>query len=52
MHLATFSASVHSQPHQVTPQIIHEILKSYDVDLEQFECYKHLKAQDQTTKVQ
>ena len=35
----TFLASVHSQLDQVTPQIIQEILKSYDVVLEKIECY-------------
>ena len=51
LNLTTFLASVHNQPHQVTPQIMWEILKYFDFDLEKIECYKHHKPQDQTTYV-
>ena len=34
INLATFLATVHSQPQQVMPQVIQEILKSFGMDLE------------------
>ena len=49
--LATFPVTVHSQSHQVMPQVIQEILKSCDMDVEKFEGYKSCKANHQTTKV-
>ena len=51
INLSTISALVHGQPHQVTPQVIQEILRSCDVDLAKFECYKCCKSNHQPTKV-
>ena len=51
INLATFQVTVHSPPQQIMPQVIQEILKSFDMDLENFECYKHHKANHQATKV-
>ena len=51
INLATISAMVNSQPHQVAPQVIQVILKSCNVDLAKFECYKQSKANHQTTKI-
>ena len=43
-NLTTILETIHSQPHQVTPQVIQEILKFCDVDLTKFESYKHCKS--------
>ena len=40
INLATTSTSDNSKPSQVTPQIIQEILKSYDINLEKFKHYR------------
>ena len=49
--LETISAPVHGQSLQMTQQVIQEILKSCDVDLVKFECYKFHQAKHQATKV-
>ena len=40
INLTTFSYTPSSQPHQVTPKVIQEILKSCNEDLATFEYYK------------
>ena len=40
INLATNPAPIHGQLHQVTPQVIQEILRSCDVDVAKFEYYK------------
>ena len=40
INLTTAPTSNDSQSSQVTPQMIQEILKSYDINLENFKCYK------------
>ena len=50
INLVTIPAPVYGQPHQVMIEVIQEILKSCDMDLAKFECYKHCKANHQTTK--
>ena len=43
--------SLPNNPDHISPQIIQEILKTCGEDLANFECYKHCKARNQTTKV-
>ena len=51
INLDTSPTSDDSQSSQVTPQIMQEILNSYDVHLENFRCCKFCKAKHQTTKI-
>ena len=51
INLAAILTLVHGQPHQVTTQVIQEILRSCDVDPAKFECYKSCKSNHQSTKV-